>query len=64
MIGPSKLSSIICRWDDELYFILIQAFIAVIQGETVTLFLHHNHKHVLYIYAILTILNVQYVVFV
>lgn len=33
MIGPSKLSSIICRWDDEPYFILIQVFIVVIQGK-------------------------------
>lgn len=33
MIGPSKLSSIICRWDDEPSFILIQVFIAVIRGK-------------------------------
>lgn len=32
-IGPSKLSSIICRWDDEPYFIWIPVFIAVIRGK-------------------------------
>lgn len=54
MIGPSKLSSIICGWDDEPYFILILVFIAVIQGKDhlpVTLRGHlslpctHTHTH-------------------
>lgn len=59
VIGPSKLSSIISRWDDEPYFILIQAFTAVIQGKdhlpvtqrgsylwpTVTQTLTHWHKY-------------------
>lgn len=50
-------SSIICTWDDEPYFILIQVFIAVIQGKDhlpVTLRSHislpHMHKHMYTVY--------------
>lgn len=62
MISPSKLSSIICRWDDEPYFIFIQVFIAVIQGKDhlpvtlrghLCLLLMHTHKHLYCIWAVL-----------
>lgn len=65
MIGPSKLSSIICRWDDEPSFILIQVFIAVIQGKDhlpVTqrgyLSLPHSHTHThIYIHTVYIIIS-------